>query len=139
VRLLFITTMPYLILNESTLFYLNLSATKTSKAGKIQNWIAQVAKANENDKSKVPRPSTVTSSTVVSAIRTTTSSSAVITAPTAKPLKKKVKLKPKAVTNSAVSTFLDEDEDESAERDAARSSPIKGKQRLTSKVCCNPA
>jgi hypothetical protein len=148
VRLLFITTMPvpYLILNESTLFYLNLSATKTSKTGKVENWTVEVAKATKDDKPKVSRPSAVTgtSTTVVSAIRrTTTSSSAVVTVPTVptttKPLKKKAKLEPKAVTvtNSAVATFLDEDE--SVERDAALSSPIKGNQRLTSKVRCNPA
>jgi hypothetical protein len=122
--------MSHLILNETTLFYLDLSGPKTSKAGKIQNWTAQVAKANA--KPKVSRPSTVTSTTAVSAIRTTTSSSAVIAVPTTKPLKKKAKLDPEE-TNSATPAFLDEDE--SAERDAALSSPIKGNQRLTSKVC----
>lgn len=133
---------PYLILNESTLFYLNLSATKTSEVGKIQNWTAQVAKANKFN-SKVPHPSTgtqaVTSSSTTAVRRTTTSSSAVVTraVPITKPLKKKAKLEPKAVTNSAA--FLDEPEDESAEREAALSSPIKGNQRLTSKVRCDHA
>jgi hypothetical protein len=121
--------MPFLILNESTLFYLNLSTTKTSKTGKVRNWTAQVAKANKDDKSKAPR-STVTSTTLVH--RTTTSSSAVVSAPTTKPLKKKAKLERKAVPDSPGSAFLDEDE--SAERDAALSSPLKGNQRLTSKV-----
>jgi hypothetical protein len=142
VRFLFIamTQMPYLILNESTLFYVNLSATKTSEVGKIQNWTAQVAKAN---KSKVPHPGTVTqaftSSSTTAVRRTTTSSSAVVTqaVPITKPLKKRTKFEPKAVTNLAA--FLDEPEDESAEREAALSSPIKGNQRLTSKVRCDHA
>jgi hypothetical protein len=120
----------YLILNESTLFYFDLSASKTRQTGIIQDWTAQVAKANKNLKSKVSAPGTATSSTVV---RTTTSSSVVVSqaAATALTTKKKAKLEPKAV--SKVSAFLDEDE--SAERDAALTSPIKGKKRLTSKVC----
>ena len=131
----FLIMMPYLILNESTLFYLNLSATKTNEVGKIHTWTAQVAKANQKTKSEVQRSGIATSTTAVS-IRTTTSSSAVVTAPTFKPSKKKAKLEPEAV-NLTVSAFLEEDE--SAERDAALSSPIKGKQRLTSKVRRNPA
>lgn len=130
-------TQTYLILNESTLFYVNLSATKTSGVGKIQNWTAQVTKAN---KSKVPHPGTaVTSSSTTAICRTTTSSSAVITqsVPITKPLKKSLRAKhePKEVTNSAA--FLDEPENESGEREAALSSPIKGNQRLSSKVHCD--
>ena len=135
------TQIPYLILNESTLFYVNLSATKTSAVGKIQSWTAQVAKANKSE-SKVPYPSTGTQASSTTAVhRTTTSSNAVVTQAVliTKPLKKKAKLEPKAVTNSAASAFLDEPEDESAEREAALSSPIKGNRRLTSKVRCHHA
>ena len=96
-----ITMIPYLILNESTLFYLNLSTTKTSKAGKIQTWTAQVANANKNKKSKVSHPSIVTgtSTTIVSAVSgpgcTTTSSSTVVAQadPTTKPSKNNLKVK----------------------------------------------
>lgn len=131
----FVVFMPhlsYLILNESTLFYLDLSASKTNQTGKIQSWTAQVAKANKKS-TGASGPRTATSSTYIRTDRTTASSSAVVTqaAPTTK---KKDKLEHEAV-KSAVSAFLDEDE--SAERDAARTSPIKGKKRLTSKVCCN--
>jgi hypothetical protein len=128
--------LSYLILNELTLFYFDLSASKTSQTGKIRSWTAQVAKANKKSKEPVP-PSTATgTSATASAIRTnrtTTSSSAVVSqaAPTTK---KKAKHEREAV-NSAVSAFLDEDE--SAERDAAHNSPIKGKKRLTTKVHFN--
>ena len=125
--------LSYLILNELTLFYFNLSVSKTSQIGKIQSWTAQVAKANR--KSKVPDPTatTATSTTAVCTDRTTTSSSAVV-AQAAPTTKRKAKLEPGAV-NSAVSAFIDEDE--SAEREAAITSPIKGKKRLTTKVHCN--
>jgi hypothetical protein len=118
----------YLILNELTLFYFDLSAPKTSRAEKIQSWTAQVAKANKN--SKVPNLGTATSTTAIHTDRTTTSSSAIV-AYTGLTTKKKAKLEPEAVSNSAA-VFLDEDE--SAERDAALTSPIKGKKRLTMKV-----
>ena len=118
--------LSYLILNELTLFYFNLSATKTSQTGKIQNWTDQVAKANK--KSKVA-PSTATSVTSATVVRTTASSSVAI-APTTK---KKAKINPGAV-NLGVSAILDEDE--SVERHAALTSPIKGKKRLTAKVRC---
>ena len=125
--------LSYLILNESTLFYLDLSASKTNEVGKIHDWTAQVAEANlpVNKNSKAPvGTGTATSTTAFRVERTTTSSSAVVTQ--AVPTKKKAKSKPVTV-DLAVSAFLD-DEDETAERDAARTSPIKGRQRLTSKV-----
>ena len=106
--------LSYLILNELTLFYFNLSATKTSQTGKIQNWTDQVAKANK--KSKVAL-STATSVTSVTVVRTTASSSVAI-APTTK---KKAKIDPGAV-NLGISAILDEDE--SVERHAALTSPI---------------
>lgn len=128
--LFFMSHLSYLVLNEITLFYSSLSTTKTSQTGKIQNWTAQVAKANK--KSKVPAPSqgTAPSTTVV---RTTTTSSAVVsqTAPTSK---KKAKPESQAgAVKLGYSEFLDEDE--SVERNAALTSPIKGRKRLTTKVC----
>jgi hypothetical protein len=124
--------LSYLILNELTLFYFDLSASKTSQTGKIQSWTAQVAKANKKSKEPGP-PSTATGTgTTASAFRTTASSSAVVSQ--AAPTKKKAKHEREAVI-SAVSAFLDEDE--SAERDAAHNSPIKGKKRLTTKVHFN--
>jgi hypothetical protein len=123
--------LSYLILNDLTLFYFDLSAPETSRTEKIQTWTDQVAKANK--KSKVPDRGTATSTTVIRTDRTTTSSSAVV-AHAGLTIKKKAKLEPEA-GNVAVSAFLDEDE--SAERDAALTSPIKGKKRLTTKVRCN--
>jgi hypothetical protein len=123
----FMPHLSYLILNELTLFYFDLSASKTSRTGKIQSWTAQVAKANK--KSKVPASGTATSAT---AIRTTASSSAVV-AQAAPTTKKKAKLEPEP--DNSASAFLDEDE--SAEREAALASPIKGRKRLTTKVGCN--
>ena len=121
----------YLILNELTLFYFNFSATaETNEVEKIENWTAHVEKANKNKKTNVKKGPSFRTATSTTAIRTTTTSAAVVTAPTAKPLKK-VKLGPKA-DGPTVSAFLEEDE--SAERDAAISSPIKGKKRLSSKV-----
>ena len=122
----------YLILNELTLFYFDLSAPKTSRTGKVQSWTAQVAKANK--KSKVSDPSTTTSTTLVRSDRTTTSSSAVVSQ-SASTTKKKTKVEPEA-DNSSFSAFS-LDEDESAERDAALNSPIKGNKRLTTKVHCS--
>jgi hypothetical protein len=136
----FVVLMPhlnrsYLILNELTLFYFDLSAPKTSKIGKIQTWTDQVAQANLNKKSNLKvAPSTATSSTVVRTDRTTASSTAVV-AQRGLTTKKKAKHEPEADNVVAVATFLDEDE--SVERDAALASPIKGKNRLTSKVCCS--
>jgi hypothetical protein len=120
--------LSYLILNELTLFYSDLSAPKTSRTEKVQNWTAQVAKANKKSK-VVPDAgtATATTTTAVHTNRTTTSSSAVVVH-AGLTTKKKAKLEPEA-GNSA---FLDEDE--SAERDAALTSPIKGKKRLTTKV-----
>ena len=124
----------YLILNESTLFYFDLSTPKTSQAGKVIDWTADVTKANKGLKSKVPDLSTATSTTFVRTDRTTTSSNAVVSQG-AFTTKKKAKLEPKA-ENLTFSTLLI-DEDESAERDAALNSPIKGKKRLTTKVRCS--
>jgi hypothetical protein len=133
-----VVSMPYhsyLILNESTLFYFDLSTPKTSQAGKVIDWTADVAKANKGLKSKVPDPSTATSTTFIPTDRTTTSSSAVVSQGAFTTKKKKPKLEPKA-ENMTFSTLLI-DEDESAERDAALNSPIKGKKRLTTKVRCS--
>ena len=129
-RAFVVCLMSHLVLNELTLFYFDLSASKTSQtqAGKIQTWTDQVAKAN--NKSKVSALSTATSST---AIRTTASSSAVVSQ-AASTTQKKAKLDSGAVKVS-ISAFLDEDE--SPERDAAITSPIKGKKRLTSRVRFN--
>jgi hypothetical protein len=122
----------YLILNELTLFYFNLSATETNEVGKIQNWTARVEKANKNKKINVPGLRTATSTT---AIRTTTSSAAVVTA--SAPTTKNTKLGPAGARPSAVFVL---EEDESAERGAAITSPVKGNKRLSSKVrCTNPA
>lgn len=137
VQVFFMSYLTYLILNESTLFYLDLSASKASQAGKVHNWTSEVAKANKN--SKVPGPGTATSTTVISSSRTgrnrtTALSSAVVTVTQAAPTQKRAKLEP--VAAASVSAFLD-DEDETAERHAALTSPIKGKQRLTSKVRLN--
>ena len=125
----FMSHVSYLILNESTLFYFDLSTPKTSNRGKIQTWTDQVASANK--RFKVPAPDTATSSTAIRTDRTTSTSSAVVAhaAPTSK---KNAKLEQGGV--KSFSAFLDEDE--SAERDAALTSPIKGKKRLTTKVCC---
>ena len=120
--------LSYLILNESTLFYFDLSASKTSETGKIELWTDQVHKANK--KFNILNPKTATSTT---AIRTTTSSRAVV-AQAAPTIKKKAEVKPEA-DNSAFASFLDEDEN--AERDAALNSPIKGGKRLTTKVRYN--
>jgi hypothetical protein len=117
--------MPHLILNGTTLFYLNLSAIKVSNVGKINSWMAQVAQANETAMSKVPL-GTASSTTAVSVICTTMSSSAVVKPSTTRPLKTKAKTE-HVEAHSATSTFLEEDE--SAERDVALSSLIKGKQR----------
>jgi hypothetical protein len=124
--------LSYLILNELTLFYVDLSASKTSQTGKIQNWTAQVAKANK--KLKVA-PSTATSTTAIATNRTTTSSRAIVaqTAPTTKKVETEPETEPGL--NLAVSAFLDDDE--SVERDAALTSPIKGKKRLSNKVRFN--
>ena len=70
--------LDYLILNESTLFYFNFSASKTCQTGIIQNWMAQVAKANKNSNYKVSAPGTATSSTVICTDCTTASSSVVV-------------------------------------------------------------
>ena len=129
-----VVSMPYsyLILNELTLFYFDLSAPKTSRTGKVQSWTAQVAKANK--KSKVPVPSTTTSTTLVRSDRITTSSSAVVSQSVSTTKKKaKRELEAENISFSAFSL----DEDESAERDAALNSPIKGKKRLTTKVRCS--
>jgi hypothetical protein len=137
----FVVLMPdlsYLILNESTLFYFDLShsasASNISKTGKIETWTDQVAKANKKSKVRYPT-ATGSSTTAVRTDRNTTSSHAIVTlaVPTTK---KKAEPKLEAV-NSSVSVFLDEPEDESAEREAALTSPIKGKKRLTTKVRCN--
>ena len=68
--------LSYLILNELTLFYFDLSAPKTSQTVKVQSWTAQVAKANK--KSNTPQASTATSTTVIHMDCTTTSSSTVV-------------------------------------------------------------
>ena len=122
--------LSYLILNELTLFYFDLSAPKTSQTVKVQSWTAQVAKANK--KSNTPQASTATSTTVIHMDCTTTSSSTVVsqTATT----KKKAKTKPEIV-NLCFSEILDDDK--SAERKVALTSPFKGKKRLTTKVPYN--
>ena len=123
--------LSYLILNELTLFYFDISAPKTSQTVKVQSWTAQVAKANK--KSNTPQAGTATSTTVIHTDCTTTSSSTVFsqTAPTTK---KKAETKPEIV-NLGFSEILDDNE--SAERKAALTSPFKGKKRLTTKVCYN--
>lgn len=122
--------MPSLILNETTLFYLNLSATAPNTStsfNKIKNWTSQVAKTSSSRSNSIYVPSgSSKSSTLVPSKRTTSSSSAVVskTQAHAQPEKKKMKLDNHDLT-----------EDEKFEREAALSSPIKGKQRLNSKVC----
>ena len=85
-------------------------------------------------KSKVPVPSTTTSTTLIRSDRITTSSSTVVSQ-SVSTTKKKAKREPEAENISFSAFSLDEDE--SAKRDAALNSPIKGKKRLTTKVRCS--
>jgi hypothetical protein len=127
--------MSSLILNETTLFYLNLSTTApdiSSEFNTIKSWttrVARVAEKNQSSNNVVPSgsPSIMT---LVPSKRTTPSSSAVVSKTHAQPEKKKIKLDNRDFTTSMVLG-----EDEAGEREAAISSPIKGNQRINSKVC----
>jgi hypothetical protein len=132
--------MPSLILNETTLFYLNLSTAATtstttgsSSFSKVKSWTSHVAKA-----SHVTKPSAYagsSKSSIPSSKRTTSSTSAVVrnaellSNTRLQPEKKKRKSENHDLTTSG---FLEEDE--AVEREAAISSPVKGNQRLNSKV-----
>jgi hypothetical protein len=122
--------LPSLILNETTLFYLNLSTTAPDTSNTynaIKKWTSHVAKTNRSSKSS----GSASISTLVPSKRTTSSSSAVVSKTRSQPEKKKIKLDNQDV---ATSTMILE-EDEAVEREAALSSPIKGKKRLNNKVC----
>jgi hypothetical protein len=123
--------MPSLILNETTLFYLNLSATaNTSSFNDVKNWTSHVAKVGHSTKPDSIHAASTKSSILIPSKRTTTSSSAVVVAKShAQPEAKKIKLDNRDATTSR---FLEEDE--AVEREAALLSPIKGNQRLNSKV-----
>jgi hypothetical protein len=140
---LFITivVMPSLVLNETTLFYLNLSATGATASGNIssfndvKNWTTHVAKSGHSTKPNSIHGASTKSSTLIPSKRTTTSSSAVVVAESeshAQPEAKKIKLDNRDASHATTSKFLEEDE--TVEREAALLSPIKGNQRLNSKV-----
>ena len=117
-----------LILNETTLFYLNLSTTATNSSNsfnKIKDWTSHVSKTSHSTKPSSVHMASAKSSTLVPTKRTTSSSSAIVVAKThdAQPKTKKVKLEN---YNLATVEFLGEDE--AVEREAALSSPIKGNQ-----------
>ena len=128
--------MPYLILNETTLFYLDLNTMNQSKLtfGKISNWTSQVAKANQT-KSKAPcLVSTATSTTAVATSQITASNAAVVVKPQMKKIKpqaKKVKPEPQEINLMTIGIL---EEDKAVEHDVALSSTIKGGQRLSSMV-----
>jgi hypothetical protein len=127
--------MPSLILNETTLFYLNLSTitnTTNSSFNKVKNWTSHVAKARH-----ITRPSSAhvgSSKSSVPSKRTTSSTSAIVKTDSTllQPERKKIKLDNHDLTTSG---FLEDEDDETIEREAAISSPVKGNQRLNSKVC----
>lgn len=130
-------TMASLILNETTLFYLNLSTTAPNTSNpfnKIKKWTSNVAKTSHSTgTSKSVYVPSVKSSSLTASVpskRTTSTSSAIVAVKT-QPEKKKIKLD-NHDSESTTSRFL---EDETVEREAALISPIKGKQRLNSNVC----
>lgn len=123
--------MPSLVLNETTLFYLNLSMTATTASNsfsKVKNWTSHVAKASHRTKPNSAHAGSSKSSSVPSKRTTSSTSALVVTHP--QPERKKIKLDNHNLTTSG---FLEEDE--AVEREAAISSPVKGGQRLNSKVC----
>jgi len=119
-------SLPFLVLDETTLFYHTLSVTKPSKAaGLIKSWTANVSEAvHAALNTKVPAAKRTSSSTTLndSKARMTTTSSAIV-------VSSRIKVKNEPVDMQG---FIDEDETE--ERQAALSSPIKGKKRLNSSV-----
>ena len=120
--------MSLLILNETTLFYLNLCTTAASHSNSfnnVKNWTSRVAKASRTTKSNSAHAGSTNSSSVPSK-RATSITSAVV-----KPEKKKLKLDDHV--DLTTSGFFKDDE--TVEREAAISSPVKGSQRLNSKVC----
>jgi hypothetical protein len=128
--------MSSLILNETTLFYLNLRATApntgtSSSFNKVKDWTSHVAKANKPNSVRAP---SIKSSSLIPSKRTTSSSSAiVITRTLAQPQTKKIKL-----DNRNLTTYRYEEEpeeDEEVEREAALKSPTKGNKRINNKVC----
>jgi len=128
-------TMPctYLLLNDVTLFYHDISSTFTQPSkpgGAIKNWRSLVAKQASKSKGEAPGSlagsvHTATSTTVQSKGRTTASSSAVW-----------VKTgKSVDMTVSRASELRGfNNEDETKECEHALSSPIKGNKRLDSLV-----
>jgi uncharacterized membrane protein len=145
-----------LILNHTTLFYYNISSTKTSKTkyGPVEDWLqdttqvinkqlsnrdlsniifGQVAEAGlradePKHSSSHPLRRTASSTIAVTANRTTSSSNAVVISSKSKISNQGSKLQDAGPSQG----FLEEDEDE--ERNAALSSPIKGGKRLSSAV-----
>jgi hypothetical protein len=142
-----------LILNETTLFYYNISTSKISKTklGVIEDWVAKVRPhiciipsisltlQVHREKPKGPRHGlaatiyTDTSKTAVStASRITSKSNAVLVPAKHSAPKKHVKVEP--LDNDTEFYGFLEGEDDTEEREVALSSPIKGNQRLSSTV-----
>ena len=139
-RVFVYSSMPSLVLNEATLFYLNLSTTATttsSSFNKVKSWTSRVAKANHIAKPTGNSAYASSSKSSIPSKRTTSSSSAVVR--NTEPIKPKPNTHPQPERKKhksdhlTTSEFL-EDEDETVERQAAILSPVKGNQRLNSKV-----
>jgi hypothetical protein len=114
--------MSIFILDETTVFYHNLSLTKSNKPGStIKDWRVHVAKEiNSANQDFIGSIVSATSTTAVAKSRTTASSNAVWV--------KTEGLNAIAMRNKTSALGGFEDEDETEERNHALSSPLKAKQ-----------
>jgi hypothetical protein len=130
--------MPLLILNETTLFYTNLSTAATSTSpssyNKVKNWTRSVSKANTTKPNSTPSLGGSSKSLVPTKRSTSSSSAMVLTAQVREPERKKIKSDNHESHVDLTTSGLLEEEDEAVEHEAAISSPLKGNQRLSSKV-----